>query len=81
MLLYDQFETVTCLEVDAHDETYIDYIVSGLIEKNGLICPFKNYGSGYYCKLTTEKCKDVGLKIDCGIEKEKVWRHFMRIAD
>lgn len=77
-LLHDQFETATDLEVDSYDGIYVDYIVSALIEKNGLTCPYKNYSSTRHCKSNTEKCKE-GLKITCGIEEEEVWKNFMDI--
>lgn len=80
-LLYDQFETVLDLEVDASDEAYIDSIILALIEKNESNCPFKIYGSTYSCKLTADKCKDIGFKVDCGNEEEKIWKHFMDIND
>lgn len=77
VLLYDQFDVASDLEdIDAPDETYIDYIISALIEKNEFICPFKNYSSSHYCKLGKE-CNDNDLEIDCGVEAEEVWKHFI----
>lgn len=78
VLLYDQFEDVASdlEDIDAPDETYIDYIISALIEKNEFICPFKNYDSSHRCKLG-KKCNDNDLEINCEIEAEEVWKHFI----
>jgi len=81
VLLYDLFESAVDMELEMDDDHWINYIVNVLIEKNGTLCPFKKYSSVHYCELTAEKCKDIGSKIDCGIEKETVWRHFMQISE
>lgn len=78
VLLYDQFDSCD-LEVDNSDETYIDYIVNALIEKNKVICPFKNYDCTQNCGLCTEKCSGDELSIDCGKEPDKTWRDFIGI--
>lgn len=81
-LLYDQHD---CPDVtpDDHDDTFVDYIIYALIEKNELTCPFKNYSCEKYCKAHTNKCLDrdfgYNLEIDCGREQEDVWREFINI--
>lgn len=79
VLLYDQYD---CPDVDceACEETFVEYIIYALIEKNEDICPFKNYSSECICKTNTEKCKE-GLKIDCGREVEGVWKEFIKIGE
>lgn len=77
VLLYDQFESVD-MELEMNDEYWVDYIVSALIEKNDIICPFKNYDCIKSCSSSTEKCKD-GLSVTCDIEKESIWKNFMLI--
>ena len=78
VLLYDQSDSGD-LEVNSSDETYVDYIVNALIEKNGIVCPFKNYDCIQNCESCTGKCNEDELAIDCGEELDKVWRDFIGI--
>lgn len=77
MLLYDQFD---CPDIEAgeSDETMVEYIIGALIEKNGNICPFKNYLAEPFCKNYKGECGK-GLMIDCGADAELVWKEFIRI--
>lgn len=77
VLLYDQFNS-TDLESDDSDETYIDYIIAALIEKNERVCPFKNYDCIGDCKVNQISCTEA-LNIDCNRETEDIWKDFIDI--
>lgn len=79
VLLYDQSDTGD-LEVRDSDETYVDHIVSALIQKNGVTCPFKNYDCIGHCKENHMGCV-VGLTIDCNREHEDIWKDFIGIEN
>lgn len=74
-LLYDQFD---CPDItpDNLDETFVDYIVYALIQKNKSTCPFKDYSAECVCSESKESCYG-GLVIDCNREREDVWREFI----
>ncbi|WP_253197599.1 hypothetical protein [Clostridium algidicarnis] len=77
VLLYDQYD-IPDMDIKSDEETYIEYIIDILIQKNDNICPFKNYSCGEICNKSTEKCNR-GLYIDCNREKEDVWKEFIKI--
>lgn len=76
-LLYDSVDTGG-LEIDDDEEIFIEVILKLLIENNGLICPFKNYGSEISCP-NAKNCGGNRWNIDCNQETKKVWKDFMRI--
>jgi len=75
VLLYDISDSGD-LEVRDSDEVYIRHIINALIEKNGKICPFKNYDCIGHCKENHVGCVE-GIEIDCNREKEDVWKDFI----
>ncbi|AHM56390.1 hypothetical protein EAL2_c10920 [Peptoclostridium acidaminophilum DSM 3953] len=78
VLLHDQYD-MPDIEIDSDDEDYIDCIISALVEKNGDICPFKNYDCVGRCEANGVGCI-CGLNIDCDREPEDVWSNFFKIA-
>lgn len=78
VLLYDQSDSGD-LNLRDSDETYIDYIINMLIEKNKSICPFKNYDCVCNCKVSSCKCNKDELIIDCEEDLDKIWRDFIGI--
>lgn len=79
ILLHDQFDSPD-LELNNSEETYFDYIVSGLIEKNENICPFKDYNCVECCKTSGTGCVHE-LTIDCNRGHEDIWREFILEVD
>lgn len=77
VLLYDQFD-IPDMDVNCDEEAYIDYVIDALIQKNDNICPFKNYNCEGVCSKSIEECNQ-GIYIDCGRDKEKVWKEFIEI--
>ena len=77
VLLYDQYN---CPDVDEdnHDETFVEDIVFALIENNGTICPFKNYGGEQDCECYKKSCNE-GLDFDCEREPDDAWKSFIGI--
>lgn len=78
-LLYDQYD-VPDIELRDSDNTYIDYILGALIEKNENICPYKNYDCIGHCDVNNIGCAD-GIKVDCNRELEEIWRDFIDIEN
>ena len=78
VLLYDQYD-LPDIELNDNDNAYVDYIIQALIEKNKVICPYKNYDFVENCKTCTENCNGNELSIDCGKDFEKVWEEFIGI--
>lgn len=76
-LLFDQYDVVD-MELDVEDDTYVDYILGALVEKNGERCPFKNYDCIGHCKTNMAGCAE-GLDVDCNRELEDVWREFIGV--
>ena len=78
VLLYDQFD---CSDITPHEleDSFVDYIIYGLIEKNNKICPFKNYSCEKHCKSYAEACITTSLDADCNQELEDIWREFISI--
>ncbi len=76
-LLYDQFD-IPDMELNNSEETYIDYIISALIEKNENKCPFKCYDCIGKCSDNRIGCVN-GLLFSCDREIEEVWREFINI--
>lgn len=79
VLLCDQFDS-TDLEIKDSDDTYVEYIINTLIERNGMACPFKNYDCIGHCKVNNISCIE-GLNIDCNREYEDIWREFIGIEN
>ena len=79
VLLYDQYD---CPDVEAgeHDDTFVEYIIYALIEKNGNVCPYKNYSSEHSCKCYKESCEE-GLYFDCERDPEDAWKDFIGIEE
>lgn len=77
-LLYDQYD-IPDIELRDSDNTYVDYIVQALIEKNNIICPYKNYDCIENCESCTENCNGDELSIDCGKAIDEVWKGFIGI--
>lgn len=76
-LLYDQYD-VPDIELKDSDNTYIDYIIGVLIEKNESICPFKGYDCIGHCEVNSVGCVN-GLNADCDRNLESIWRDFIGI--
>ena len=77
VLLYDQFDS-PCIKLRDSDETYINYIISVLIEKNKNRCPFKCYDCIGECNRNQLDCVE-GIELCCDREIEEVWRDFIDI--
>ena len=79
VLLYDQFD---CPDVEAGecDDTFVEYIIYALIEKNGNVCPYKNYSSEHSCKYYKESCEE-GLYFDCEREPYDAWKDIIGIKE
>ena len=79
VLLYDQYD---CPEVEEgeYEEKFVEYIVYGLIEKNGQVCPYKNYGCEEDCVKYKTSCKE-GLLFDCEREPVDIWKDFIGITE
>lgn len=78
-LLYDQYDCPDMRITDS-DETFVEYIAYALSKKNGYTCPFKNYDCQHICNEHTTNCDGDELTIDCGREREGVWREFINKA-
>lgn len=78
-LLYDQYD-IPDMELRDSDDTYVDYIITALIQKNGNICPYKNYDCIGHCKTNNIGCAE-GLNIDCNKEVEEIWKEFIDIEN
>lgn len=79
-LLYDQYN-VPDLDLTDSDDSYVNYIVEILIEKNNTICPYKNYNCMEHCEANTVNCYLKSFNIDCTNNIEKIWRKFIGIED
>lgn len=79
VLLYDQFH-IPDMEYESNDCSYIDYIISVLIEKNENRCPFKCYDCIGKCKDNMIGCEE-GLKINCLKKIEEIWKEFIDIEN
>ena len=79
VLLYDQYDCQD-LDCEADEESFVEYIIQALIEKNENICPFKNYDCVGVCKNSVEKCEE-RLRINCSREAEGIWKEFIRINE
>lgn len=80
VLLYDQHD-IPDMELESCDDTYIEYIIAALIDKNEKICPFKNYDCIGNCKTNMIGCADgfAGITDGCNREIENVWEDFIGI--
>ena len=76
VFLYDQCDCPDVFESVGDEERLIGHIIYALIEKNGKICPFKNYSCLGSCKKADESC-EIGLEIDCDREFEDIWKGFI----
>lgn len=76
VFLYDQCDCPDVFESVGNEELLIEHIIYALIEKNGQICPFKNYSCLGSCEDSNESCEN-SLMIDCDRECENVWRDFI----
>lgn len=79
-LLYDQYN-VPDIDLNDRDDSYVDYIVEALIDKNKNVCPYKNYNCIECCEINNINCYLQGLNIDCNNEIEKIWRKFIGVED
>lgn len=77
-LLYDQYD-IPDMELGDSDGTYIDNIISALIEKNGDTCPYKSYDCIGHCDANFISCAN-GLKVDCNRKLEDIWKDFIEIG-
>ena len=75
--LYDQYD-LPDLETNESDDSFIDNIISALIQSNGETCPYKNYDCIGKCEFSQIGCMD-GLNIDCGKDAEGIWKAFIGI--
>ena len=83
-VLLNDTSDVTDLDVRDSDDTFVDYIVSALIEHNSddeeNTCPFKNYDCLGSCESSRVECEE-GLNICCERELEDVWRDFIGLSE
>lgn len=80
-LLYDQYNSPD-IELRDSDDTYVDYIIGALIEKNKRICPYKNYDCVNLCECSDRECENIegdNLNVQCFKDLEDIWREFIDI--